>query len=701
MVGSAMKRALLCVCPPYPMISPPAGPAALLGYLKAHDISDFGFLDLRLGTPTCYEATYSATGVFGESYVMDVPDLPLVLQLLTAADSKRSFQVKIDDLFERYCLERGISPNYLESYVNGLNRYYETIFEHYINVDFIGFSVWTSNLLPTLLAAHQLKLRARPPFIVGGGPQLTESPASAALALHSGLFDAVVQGEGEEPLRALYAAFCEKGRTPVQGIAGTQHIDSQSGRLVSVPNALLKMDVLPAPSFDEMAIDEYQIDDDRTLPFQLSRGCTDKCTFCSEWVFWQRFRSSNANDAAAAVEQLRLRYGATYIAFTDSLLNGSPNRLQTFAEELLHQGTQVRWGGFMRAAMEDSLANLLHRAGCREVFVGVESFDDSTLAAMNKRRTEADNQHALRAFLRAGIFVVAGLIPGFPGDSRTGFLHSVDAMRVLQSEFPRRLRVNTEAFRVSPGMPLFRNLENVGLKPQRWAADYLNIAPRYADITSNIYCSVEGSNQGMERIGRERIAFMIRTDAPVRTDKFDYDEDEHLTIGEFESRHVVGGWYLASTKLRSAWIYTLLVNSDELDELQELSTEGARQGLDYPPLANYLRGLESRHIAFPSSSRPPASQTRFRREFPDEDVVVALSQFLVVRSMDRRDDEQILAVNSVNGRSVLRPGRERPLLETLAKQPMTVPASNKSLRQSLQQLHRFGIVTIQDVDTSS
>src|SRR5215831_6191096 len=104
-----MKRALLCICPPYPMVTPPAGAAALLGYLKAHDIEDFGFFDLRLGTPTFYEATYSATGVFGESFVMDVPDLPLVLQLLAAADSSRPYQVVVDGRLERYCLERGIS----------------------------------------------------------------------------------------------------------------------------------------------------------------------------------------------------------------------------------------------------------------------------------------------------------------------------------------------------------------------------------------------------------------------------------------------------------------------------------------------------------------------------------------------------------------------------------------------------------------
>src|SRR5262245_58720873 len=243
-------RALLCICPPYPMISPPAGAAALLGYLKAHDISDFGFVDLRLGTPSCYEATYSATGVFGESFVMDIPDLPLVLQLLAATDSNRPYQIAIDELIERYCLERGISANYLGSYVNALNRYYQMAFEPYADVDFIGFSVWTSNLLSTLLAAHQLKRRDRPPFIVAGGPQLTESPASAALALRSGLFDAVAQGEGEETLRALYTAFCEKGRRRVQGVAGTLYVDSQSGELVSVPRSLMRMGALPIPSFD-------------------------------------------------------------------------------------------------------------------------------------------------------------------------------------------------------------------------------------------------------------------------------------------------------------------------------------------------------------------------------------------------------------------------------------------------------------------
>jgi hypothetical protein len=264
----------------------------------------------------------------------------------------------------------------------------------------------------------------------------------------------------------------------------------------------------------------------------------------------------------------------------------------------------------------------------------------------------------------------------------------------LQSEFPGQLRVNTEVFRVSPGLPLFRNLEGAGLTPNRWAEDYLNIAPRYLDITSHIYCSVEGSNQGIERIGRERIAFMIRTDDPVRTDKFDYDEDEHLAIREFESRHIFGGWYLACTKLESAWIYALLVDSDELDRLQQLASDGKAQGLDYPPLAHYLRRLESRQIAFPSMAQPPVSKTQFLRRFPNEDVLVALSQYVVIRPMSRAHQHEILAVNYVNGRFVRLAARERPLFNALAQGAMSIPVSKKPLRRRLEKLHRRGLVAV-------
>jgi radical SAM superfamily enzyme YgiQ (UPF0313 family) len=676
-----MNSAFLCICPPYPYVSPPAGAAALLGYLETHGIHDFSFLDLRLATPRCYEPTYAATGAFGESFVMDVPDLPLILELLRATDEGTCYIPQSSVWFDRYCFERGISPGYLLSYLRGLDTYFQRVFVRFPDIAFIGFSVWTSNLLATLLAAHHLKKRRHAPFVVAGGPQVTESSASADLALRSGLFDAVVIGEGEETLRLLYTAFRDQGEKPVDNIPGTRYVEPTTGQIKTREKPLLPIASLPLPSFRRMSIDDYQIDDYRTLPFQMSRGCTDKCTFCSEWVFWQRFRLSAAEETAERVVELQKLYGADYIAFTDSLLNGSAERLHAFAEHLLRKRLTIGWGGFMRAAMDTETAKLLRRSGCEEVFIGIESFNDETLALMNKRRTEADNIRALRAFLQEGIFVVAGLIPGFPGDTRAGFVRSAAVMRQLQTDFPGRLRVNTEPFRVSPGQPLYNTLPEVGLVPLPWDKEYLDIAPRYHDITSRIHCRVEGTNQGLERIGRERLVFMICSDALVRTDKFVYDEDEEVAMDSFSFTHLHGGWHLASMKTDAGFTYALIVNDEELRALESMALDNVVTCTHNRRLVRYLGTLARRHVHSPDLRRPPVAFGEWNCR-PNLNDRVCLSPFCVIRQLNWQWKKRLLVAHIANGRSGVRHKRENAAIRYVARRPITVAGIIKYMQHS-------------------
>lgn len=136
--------------PPFAPTAPPAGASYLLGYLKANGCSDFDFLDLRLGVPDSYSPTYSYTGSFGESFVHDIPDLPLVLELIQSFQAGDALAPQYSLLLERYALERGISPSYLFSYLRGLHRYFDHIFSKIPDIRFIGFSVWTTNYLATL-----------------------------------------------------------------------------------------------------------------------------------------------------------------------------------------------------------------------------------------------------------------------------------------------------------------------------------------------------------------------------------------------------------------------------------------------------------------------------------------------------------------------------------------------------------------------
>ena len=678
------KPALLCVVPPY-SLGPPAGIAYLLAYANQQGCSDFGFLDLRLGVPDAYAPTYAHTGVFGDSYVMDVPDLPLVLSLVQAFDSGKEPASGFSPVIEKYCRERGISASYLRQYIVSLDKYFSVIAEALAGVRFVGCSVWTSNFLTTLLFAAHLKRLQQPPIIVGGGPQFTESHSSAAIALRSRLFDYVVTGEGEVSLLDLYSRAAATSTTgTTTNVAGTLSLNERDEVQRGTERPLLSQSEIPLPAFDQMALLSYQeVGAPRTLPYHLSRGCTDKCTFCSEWVFWRRFRPGDAGQTISGIRELQQKYGAEYIAFTDSLINGHPGRLRQLAEGLLRRRPRISWGGFMRAEMDPETAALLRRSGCDVVFIGIESMSDETLALMNKRRTELHNIKALRAFLGAGIYVVAGVIPGFPGDSREAFIHTTEQLRDLQHEFPGRLRVNVEPFIVSPGQPLFSNLGEMGLCGVLWDQEVLDIAPRYRDITASIFCTVKGANQGIERMGRLHIAEAIESDEPTKTDPFIYKVAEPLNHSEFDFEHLTGGWFLGRLKGPAAWIYALLVNQDEQEQLAAKSSgNGSVDLLTAPGLRRLLKQIESSHSLGPTRV-PTLIEAGYSRKCA-QDAVYQTAPYIVSRRGDWHVNGRLLVVDFVNTNWWLRPPWQGEALKALRR----APHSASSLQQ---QLAREGI----------
>lgn len=663
------KPNMLCIAPPYAADYLPAGAAYLLGYLKAKGCFDFDFLDLQLGVPDMHSPTFRHTGVFADAYVMDIPDLPLVLLLLNAWHSGAPLVPKCSRIFQKYCLERAISPNYLQSYLTGLNRYFASVFDQITRIDFIGFSVWTTNYLSTLMAAARLKRRKKPPLIVAGGPQVTASDASGAIGLRSGLFDVIVQGEGEETLLDVYNEFSSTGRI-LSGIPGTLAEVPSTSAYRRIERPLLQMEALPPPSFAEMHIQAYQDEPGyRTVPLQMSRGCTDKCEFCGEWMLWRRFRPDTPYHVTEQIEELQRSYGANFILFSDSLLNGVPERLVAFAEQLLKKSIDIGWAGFMRAQMDTETAALLARAGCNDVFVGIESFSDETLKRMNKRRTMAENMEAVEALLKAGIGVTAGFIPGFPGDTREAFIQGVDMLQDLQRKYPGCLEIHVEPFLLQPNAPMYGKLETFGLSATSWADEYLDLTPRYRDITSDVFCAVYGAGQGIERLGRVNIINAIKTDAPLSvTSSFQDEEEEALSVHEFDFRHIFGGWYLAARKSNTGHIYALLVNHNELEEIEELQSSYSIMETTNRNVNALLSRLERCHIVPPKRRSVRVVRTLYRRE-ASKGCIYAISPFVVARAMDWRHRHQVLMVNVVSGQWYRKPANEESLIAFMYKEP--------------------------------
>ena len=399
---------------------------------------------------------------------------------------------------------------------------------------------------------------------------MTQSLAARQLGLQSGLFDAVVLGEGEETLLELYEEFLKGNGSPARHVPGTAILESSTGKIVEQERKLLALSSLPTPDFSRMPLALYGLP--RRLPHQMSRGCSDRCTFCSEWSFWTHYRRDAVMHTVDQVEEMISRYGMQQMEFTDSLLNANLAQLTLFAEELLAREITVTWSGLMRAKMDREMARLLKRSGFTMTFVGIESMSDETLALMNKRRTEADNFKALEAILDAGIFVRAGLIPGFPGDTRDRFMKTIQGhQRVAEPLSTLASTEQVDPFVVNPGSPIFSDLSSHGLSSEKWADEYLELAPRYLPITSEVKCTVSGPNQGMDRMGALQVVRAV-TDVQDKVEFANglYNNEEQISAAHLTFSAIADGWYLARLKAPNGQIKGLLLTRDECQSYHDL-----------------------------------------------------------------------------------------------------------------------------------
>jgi radical SAM superfamily enzyme YgiQ (UPF0313 family) len=185
----------------------------------------------------------------------------------------------------------------------------------------------------------------------------------------------------------------------------------------------------PCPRFELADLRRYM-----TMPVQYSRGCPFDCEFCDVTVlFGHRPRVKSVAQVLAELLRLRQLHWKDSVFFVDDNLIGNPPRLKT---ELLpalidwqkHAGpTSFNSQVSINLADDPELIALLARAGVSKVFIGIETPDDQTLLACNKRQNvNRDLLSAVQRIQRAGIEVQGGFILGFDHDAPSIFRRQID-----------------------------------------------------------------------------------------------------------------------------------------------------------------------------------------------------------------------------------------------------------------------------------
>ena len=169
--------------------------------------------------------------------------------------------------------------------------------------------------------------------------------------------------------------------------------------------------------FDHTAYQEVWAEQfgSKTTSIIMTLGCPFSCDFCSRPIFGSLFRRRKLDLVFEEIEQIRqLGYDNLWIADDNFTLDLT--YLMEFCRRIT--GRKMGWSCLSRVTRIDAeIARTMMEAGCRRVYLGLETGSKETLKLMKKQATLEEGQNAVKMFHQAGIEVAAFFIVGYPGET--------------------------------------------------------------------------------------------------------------------------------------------------------------------------------------------------------------------------------------------------------------------------------------------
>ncbi len=154
-----------------------------------------------------------------------------------------------------------------------------------------------------------------------------------------------------------------------------------------------------------------------------SRGCPFACTFCTIInVQGRKMRERSPQSIAAMMRRNYVESGLSFYFFTDDNFARKKLWRETFEEiiKLREEGLDV---SFMMqvdlAKKPKEFVPLAAKAGCTQVFIGMESVNPQNLEAEGKKQNKVEEYRGIiKEWHDAGVLVHTGYIIGLPWDSK-------------------------------------------------------------------------------------------------------------------------------------------------------------------------------------------------------------------------------------------------------------------------------------------
>lgn len=320
----------------------------------------------------------------------------------------------------------------------------------------VGISCLTgSQIYHALRVAKVVKENAPDVPVVWGGMHPT---LAVETTITHPMVDYAIQGEGEIAFRDFVRALADKqGLEKVAGLSW-----KQDGQIRSNPEGdPLDLDDLPKLPYHRVNVEAYVSPNhylypgvSRLLPFQGTRGCPFKCTFCSEPALTKRYRMMDPRRLHENVLELVHRYNLDHITFYDEEFFVNPRWAMKVAELINGEFTwwaQTRANDLLRVDLKK-----LEKCGMLITAPGLESGSNRILKFIKKQETVEEYLEVNRRLAATKIIPQYNFIIGYPTETRDEVYETVDLALRLIEENPNAVVNSFSPLTPLPGTEMLR-----------------------------------------------------------------------------------------------------------------------------------------------------------------------------------------------------------------------------------------------------
>jgi len=329
--------------------------------------------------------------------------------------------------------------------------------------ELVGFSTTTSSFLDAWQITQGLK-RIEPdlPVVFGG---VHVSAIGGDLLRQFPEIDFLAVGEGEMTISDLAA-----GKKPAE-IDGLIFHDGE--KIITNPARapIADLDSLPFPAYDKLAgfPDRYELPLFSSINVPgatmiTSRGCPYQCSYCDRSVFKRGYRFNSAAYIYEHMAWLRGHFNVRHLNIYDDLFTLHRERIEELCGKLIAQPLGLHFNCAVRVGYaDDELLQLLKKAGCLMVSLGIES-GDPNLLEVHKPGVYLDEVKSTVARIQAHGLRAKGLfMMGLPGETEESIKKTSDFVISLGLD-----DMNMAKFTPFHGAPVWQTIRNEGELKEDW-----------------------------------------------------------------------------------------------------------------------------------------------------------------------------------------------------------------------------------------